>query len=1064
MPRRASDLDAALPLDVLERIDLICDHFEEAWKQGNRPRLEGYLEEMAEEHRPALLRHLLVAEIECRRCLGETPVEADYRDRFPEQVHLLAPLLARACLEAPTLPAPSDNTATPAPAPTEPVDPVPRPPLPRRYDLKRLLGQGGMGDVWLGRDRHLHRPVAVKVVQQRWARNPNVLGRFVEEAQLTSQLQHPGIPPVYERSALPDGRPYFCMKVVRGRTLAALLEQRTGPDGDVPRLLGIFEQVCQAVAYAHNKGVIHRDLKPANVMVGAFGEVQVMDWGLAKVLRPEVPEAEPVAAAASVVETDRTGQVNSLTQAGTVLGTYAYMAPEQAGGEVGQLDRRCDVFGLGAILCEILTGKPPYVAATVEGLKFQSLCGDLADAHARLDASGADNELLRLTRACLAVKPNDRPRDAGKVAEAIAAYLVSVQERLHQAEIERAAAEVRAEEEAKTRALAEDKATAEWIARWLTALFGLVLFVLFGIVAGGWLWLRGRETTQAVTTAIGEAERMKVAGKWPEALAAAELAETLLAEGGASSLRQPVRQTCADLRMVTHLEAIHQETSFCTEDPRDLARAAREYAVAFERYGIDVVRLPTADAAELVRQSAIRRELEAALHIWAGAGVVLKQFASEGTTGRPVLELSLEITRNSWPSRLLSAVAERNRGALQTLAREADVEAWPVFELGFLAQGLCFTGDKQGAVVLLRRALHRRPDAFLLNDQLSFVLRNLEPPQWEEALRHAAVAAALRPTNARAQFNVGMALQALNRPEEALVVVGRAAALPRAGCVYSFRGLLLKEMKAWDDSLQAFREALHLKEMEAWDDSLQAFREALRVKQQAIAAPGAVAARGASDWDLEERALHREIGYLCLRKGEFAAAVDHLRRGGAPAHEVQACEDLAAADGVLEVIRRGEAKPRDTAQQIKLAEICYVYRRLYAAAARFYAGAFTADPALANDLRSRNRLYAARAAAQAAAGRGQDAGQLDEKERILWRERALRWLREDLLLWARELDQNAAAAGDRVRDEMRLWQSDAALAGLRGDALAKLGAEERNACQSLWADVEKLLHQAGDKK
>src|SRR6516164_6002295 len=182
----------------------------------------------------------------------------------------------------PTPPAPSDNATAPEGTPAEPEASVPRPPVPRRYALKKLLGQGGMGDVWLARDRRLRRLVAVKVMQERWLGNANAVRRFVEEAQLTSQLQHPGIPPVYETGALPDGRPYFCMKVVKGRTLAALLAERRTPGDDLPRLLGAFEQVCQAVAYAHSKGVIHRDLKPQNVMVGAFGEVQVMDWGLAK--------------------------------------------------------------------------------------------------------------------------------------------------------------------------------------------------------------------------------------------------------------------------------------------------------------------------------------------------------------------------------------------------------------------------------------------------------------------------------------------------------------------------------------------------------------------------------------------------------------------------------------------------------------------------------------------------------------------------------------------------------------------------------------------------------------
>src|SRR5262249_5094710 len=145
---------------------------------------------------------------------------------------------------------------------------------------------------------------------------------------------------------------YFCMKVVRGHTFDALLKKRASPNDDLPRFLGIFEQICQTVAYTHSKGVIHRDLKPLNIMVVAFGEVQVMDWGLAKVLVDESRTTEATPAAMSVVETDRTVQAVSLTQLGSVLGTYSYMPPEQARGEVELLDRRCDVFGLGAILCE----------------------------------------------------------------------------------------------------------------------------------------------------------------------------------------------------------------------------------------------------------------------------------------------------------------------------------------------------------------------------------------------------------------------------------------------------------------------------------------------------------------------------------------------------------------------------------------------------------------------------------------------------------------------------------------------------------------------------------------
>ena len=153
-----------------------------------------------------------------------------------------------------------------------------------RYQLLGEIARGGMGAILKGRDVDLGRDLAVKVILEEHRDDPEMVRRFVEEAQIGGQLQHPGIVPVHELGRFPDGRLYIAMKLVRGRTLAALLEARETPDDDRTRFLSIFEQVCQTMAYAHSRGVIHRDLKPSNVMVGSFGEVQVMDWGLAKVL------------------------------------------------------------------------------------------------------------------------------------------------------------------------------------------------------------------------------------------------------------------------------------------------------------------------------------------------------------------------------------------------------------------------------------------------------------------------------------------------------------------------------------------------------------------------------------------------------------------------------------------------------------------------------------------------------------------------------------------------------------------------------------------------------------
>ena len=193
------------------------------------------------------------------------------------------------------------------------------------------------------------------------------------------------------------------------------------------------------MAYAHARGVIHRDLKPSNVMVGSFGEVQVMDWGLAKVL-PRGGVVDDAQAGKqdrqeTVIATARSGSDEpDLSHAGSVMGTPSYMAPEQARGEIDRVDERADVFALGSILCEVLTGEPAFLGRSPGEILRKAALGDTADALARLDGCGADAELVALARDCLAREPEDRPRHAGAVAERITAYLAGVQERVRAAE------------------------------------------------------------------------------------------------------------------------------------------------------------------------------------------------------------------------------------------------------------------------------------------------------------------------------------------------------------------------------------------------------------------------------------------------------------------------------------------------------------------------------------------------------------------------------------------------------------------------------------------------------
>jgi tetratricopeptide (TPR) repeat protein len=364
-----------------------------------------------------------------------------------------------------------------------------------RYRVDCFLARGGMGEVFRVIDVDFDRPLALKVLQERYRGHAELTERFLREARLTAQLQHPGIPPVQEVGRLPNGRPYFIMKLVQGHSLQQLLRERRSPSEGQAHLLGIFEQVCRTVAYAHAQGVLHRDLKPGNVMVGAFGEVQVMDWGLAKVL-----SVDPLADTVTPVKELLSAASVAASVAGNVLGTPAYMAPEQARGEVDTLDARSDVFGLGGILCDILTSQPPFAGDNHRDNHRRAVRGDLEETFARLDGCGADAELVAVARVCLAPDRADRPRDAGAVADAVAAYQEVERERLRLAEVARGQAQVRAEEEHKRLLLERQKRQVTLV------LAGAVLLVLLaGIGATVAALLRAWEQTDRAEGAEQEA-------------------------------------------------------------------------------------------------------------------------------------------------------------------------------------------------------------------------------------------------------------------------------------------------------------------------------------------------------------------------------------------------------------------------------------------------------------------------------------------------------------------------------------------------------------------------------
>lgn len=289
-----------------------------------------------------------------------------------------------------------------------------------RYRVRSEIARGGMGVVLHAHDTRLHRDVAIKVLLEKYAADERYQGYFTAEALMTSRLQHPCIVPIYDRGHCEDGRPFFAMKLVTGQTLESILSDASEGRLERSRLLNIFEQVCQTIAYVHSCGVLHLDLKPQNIMVGQFGEVHVMDWGLAREMTAPVDvRLRPLR------DKEMTGNPDA-GNSGRVFGTPAYMSPEQAGGF--SVDRRADVFGLGGILCEILTGRPPYRGSDERRVFLHAAHGEVGEAMRGLDGCGREGALVELAKSCLSPKARDRPEDAQAVANRIAHYLGSALE------------------------------------------------------------------------------------------------------------------------------------------------------------------------------------------------------------------------------------------------------------------------------------------------------------------------------------------------------------------------------------------------------------------------------------------------------------------------------------------------------------------------------------------------------------------------------------------------------------------------------------------------------------
>jgi serine/threonine protein kinase/predicted Zn-dependent protease len=696
------------------------------------------------------------------------------------------------------------------------------------YELLGEIARGGMGVILKGHDRDIGRDVAVKVLRQELAKRPEALQRFVEEAQIGGQLQHPGIVPVYEMGLLADERPYFTMKLVKGRTLSALLTERAGAAAERPRFLAIFEQVCQTMAYAHSKGVVHRDLKPANVMVGAFGEVQVLDWGLAKVLAQggvaDEKRERQRDSQASVIATirNRPGSPGSHSLAGSVMGTPTYMPPEQARGEIDRLDERSDVFALGAILCEILTGKPPY-AGEPEEVMSRAANAELADATQRLEECEADAELVALAKRCLAPAPSARPRHAGLLAKEVAAWRDSLDQRARAAEIAAAAAGVRADEERRRRRL--------------TLLLAVSVVVILALGAGGWNVYSSKrvalqeqrlkyesQTEASVNEALAQAALFRGRKEWSAAAAAMQEARALVDAGQPTGdLRRRVRDQgdaiakesdeakrrdevdAQNRELVAHLKRLRRPESRDQEKTEELDAA---YSDAFSAYGLPLENWSAEEAARALQSRCIAEPAAQALDDWADARRRLKH----GDDAERLVEIALKADPDPVRSRLRRAIQIGDRSLLREFTRDEDLAQLPASSLNLLATAFRKAAADGEALRVLKIAQASHPEDYVVNFNLGLAWRALLPPRMEDAVRCFQAALAAEPGDQRLQALIGFEFVAdLGDASHGLALLERSErADPADPEIRRLHGRACDLLNDFEGAIAAFRERVRL--------------------------------------------------------------------------------------------------------------------------------------------------------------------------------------------------------------------------------------------------------------
>lgn len=781
-----------------------------------------------------------------------------------------------------------------------------------RYELHGEIARGGMGVILKGHDNRLGRELAFKALLEKYRNVPETERRFVEETQIGGRLQHPGIAPIYDLGRFDNGIPFFSMPLIHGQTLASALSARANPAEDRARFLGNFEQICQTIAYTHSLNIIHRDLKPANIMLGAFGEVQVMDWGVAKDLTsaehldakrtrahdPSERNADDLAHL-EALEFESPGTIDGL-----VLGTPAYMAPEQARGDIFDIDKRADVFGLGGILCQIITGSPPYIGASSKEVYRDAANGNIEPCLQRIQDCDADEELKQLARECLVIDLSLRLRDASVVAARISHYFESVQLKLRSVELARAAEEARAKQ-------AEHTIVAERKRRRSSIAFALTLLLSISAASYVWFWLQNREfrrmqaNSEWVNKTLDRANYLRDSAnaaidenrvaKWSMVVAESNKAMDYLSKGSvdpatikratataaeieeqAAKVRRAYENLQDQMQLKALLDQIRLQRSQGDAVSFDRIGTDERYEAAFRAFGIDLFASPPESVAAVLRTYVIQEDLVAAIDSWARAA------PAHGGRCTRLLKVANLADDNPWRRALREAYSTEDHVALSDLAAQAaSLKLAPSYFV-MLGVALRDTGNLTLSIETLRLAQSQMPNDFWLNLELGRSLSQVGLNASAVGFSRAAVA--IRPDSAGALMDLALHLRYTQEIAESIDVLRRlnSFAPDEFYARTELAEMLISEGRN-EEAIIESQHAIRINRTQSWghiclgsalaqsgqiDAAITAYKEALTVDESDVSAYRRMADLLAQQNRLEEVAA---IANDLIRVGDRAA-------------------------------------------------------------------------------------------------------------------------------------------------------------------------------------------------